>query len=40
MPFLSTFVKSILRGNSLAILEFDSNGTKYKMAFDMKYNRW
>ena len=40
LPFVSIFIKNILRGNSLAILEFDSNGTYYKMAFDIKYNRW
>ena len=40
MPLLASTIKSILRGKSLAIVEFDSNGTMYKMHYDIKYKRW
>lgn len=40
MPLISSMVKSMLRGDSLAVVEFDSNGTMYKMHYDMKYRRW
>ena len=40
MPLLSSTIKSMLRGNSLATVVFDSNGTWYKMRYDIKYKRW
>ena len=40
MPLVGSMVKSLLRGNSLAVVEFDSNGTMYKMHYDVKYRRW
>lgn len=40
MPLVGSFVKSLLRGNSLATVEFDSNGTWYKMRYDIKSKRW
>ena len=40
MPLVASMVKSFLRGKSLAIVEFDSNGTMYKMHYDIKYKRW
>lgn len=40
MPLVASMVKSFLRGKSLAIVEFDSNGVWYKMHYDIKYKRW
>ena len=40
MPLVGSCIKSILRGNSLATLDFDSNGTWYRMRYDIKYKRW
>lgn len=40
MPLVSSCIKSILRGNSLATLDFDSNGIWYRMRYDIKYKRW
>lgn len=40
LPPLSALIKRCLRGNSLAVCEFDSNETRYKIAFDMKYKKW
>lgn len=40
MPMLGSFVKSILRGNSLATVDFDSNGRIYRMRYDVKHRRW
>ena len=40
LPLTFQVVKAILRGNSLALVEFDSNGEWYRMHYDIKYKRW
>lgn len=40
MPLVASSVKALLRGNSLATVDFDSNGTWYRMRYDVKYKRW
>lgn len=40
MPLIGSFVKSLLRGNSLATVDFDSNGRWYRMRYDVNSKRW
>lgn len=40
LPVVGSLVKSLLRGNSLATLDFDSNGRWHRMRYDVRAKRW